>query len=210
MIIFFKLTKTATKAIGETFNRRLKELSSRNNILRLYNLGHNSWPAYVKKLGQEEYDSAFKFSFVRNPWERMVSAYFYSGVQLMHHEDRVEQPEELACGFRSWLKSHHALSWVGKHYATAEQLLRGSGVNYIGRYEKFDESIRELVDLIEAHEGIRLPTEIPKMNTGRWRTEASRLHYSYFYGGDSTAINFVRNHSLWDIETFGYQFEVPE
>jgi hypothetical protein len=49
-----------------------------NGLLKMPRMGgHLNAFDYQIALGKHEYDSRFKFTFVRNPWDRVVSAYFF-------------------------------------------------------------------------------------------------------------------------------------
>jgi|CEGF01.1.fsa_nt_gi hypothetical protein len=68
--IFFHVPKSAGSSIRKAL-LSIDPLATEHTI-------HHALPADVlSAIGQSAFDSAFKFSFVRNPWDRAVSLYHY-------------------------------------------------------------------------------------------------------------------------------------
>ena len=76
--IFTRVTKTGSSTLVHS----LKKCGV--NMNRVITSAHwngdlNHIPLWFlkKKIPTDKFDSYFKFGFVRNPWDRMVSAYYY-------------------------------------------------------------------------------------------------------------------------------------
>jgi Sulfotransferase family len=150
--------------------------------------------------GWEEY---YKFAFVRNPWDRLVSWYSMvtkfpkGGNELWRYvRDNSSTFEEFIynCTDEVEVKKgvYYSFTYNQLDYVTDEygDLL----VDFIGRLENFDEDVHEVFDRI----GVDLET-VPHKNRSRHQ------HYSTFYAPDTEMI--VRERFKRDIEYFGYEFE---
>lgn len=138
-----------------------------------------------------EWASYYKFTVVRNPWDRMVSYYFYS--QTI--KGLVEPGET----FTQWVHRRyvdHVTFYGGNSYGVwykddANNLL----VDKICRYENFDNDVREICDRL----GVLHPSvSIPRTN------QIARDHYSVYY--DTVSKDLVTELYAEDIKFFGYEF----
>ena len=100
--IFIAIPKTATHAIRfalrphlgnedweqvDLFHKSRLPFNDFKNI----NHGHISAIEAKKVLGEEVWDNYFKFSFVRNPYDRFVSyAFFKKGKSLIFKKNKIE------------------------------------------------------------------------------------------------------------------------
>jgi len=141
-------------------------------------------------LGEDVWDSYFKFGFVRNPYEIAVSRYFW--------EKRGKEKNVVKCGideFREWSKTNlKDYDWM--HTYTA---LNGVvDLDYIGRYENLVEDFGYICDKIGLKE-----TQLPSVKAGY----RDKKHYSMYYDEETKSI--VNNFFNKDINLFGYDFN-PE
>ncbi len=152
-----------------------------------------------EELGEDVWDRAFTFSFVRNPWARAVSAWKY-----------LDRPGDLAFGltFEEFLslvqtlrpryapndRARNKFSW---HVAPqAPQLLDANSrslMDFVGRTENLD------ADFAEACRRLGIPgRDLPRVNTTN--------HGSYQMYYDDHSRRTVAELYQQDIETFGYTF----
>jgi hypothetical protein len=109
------------------------------------NLGAGHYPVATLRqvFGEELFNSYFKFSFVRNPWDRLLSAYEFLKRGGFHAGDARWAGQHLA-GYRdfgefvrAWVTPANVASWV--HFRPQTDFLYlpegRSGVDFIGRYE---------------------------------------------------------------------------
>ncbi len=128
-----------------------------------------------------EFANYFKVTFVRNPWDKVVSQYFF---QLMHKgtdkafKDFIRKPSG-----RPFINQ---LDWITINGHIA--------VNCIGRFETLEEDFDEICQ----HIGIKTPA-LPRIN------KTVHEHYSIYY--DDEDREFVGNIFYKDIQFFGYRFE---
>lgn len=141
----------------------------------------------------------FKFSLVRNPWEREISRYFYqrqTPTNELHEEAR-------KLSFKEWLRRRQNdeifMSFFGA--PMLDWLMDEKGnilVDYIGRLETIESDWRNICDRLKDHD-ISIDSKLPQMN----RSEHG--HYSEYYDDESREmIEFVYGK---DIEYFQYRFE---
>jgi hypothetical protein len=151
----------------------------------------------------DAWDEYYKFAFVRNPWDRLVSWYSMvtkfprEGNELWRYvHDNSSTFEEFIynCTDEVEIKKgvYYSFAYNQLDYVTDEHghLL----VDFIGRLENFDEDVLQVFDRI----GVELET-VPHKNRSRHQ------HYSTFYAPDTEMI--VRERFKRDIEYFGYEFK---
>jgi len=164
----------------------------------------------------------FKFAFVRNPWDRLVSWYsMINGARLEVASGTLGPKAErqlkknnlwkyaLRCGptFDEFVRNCTEKQWMGNfgncYYSFAFNQLRyltdKNGellVDFIGRFENFAQDLSYVFDRLGL-EAAQL--EIPHENI------SAHGHYSEMYTPETREI--VRKRFRKDIEFFGYEFE---
>ncbi len=217
--LFVHVPKTAGQSIEQFFLDRLglNRETGRDQLLLGNNgdpdkgtekLSHLSAREYTDcgYVSPDEFDRLFKFSFVRNPWERIVSEYRYRN--YFHHRSfkdfllhRLPKP--------GWAdKYRHIMPQYDMLHDADGKLL----VDFVGRFE----TLQADFDRVCAQLGIqksRLPHRNPSDKKSRnlkrrirnclyFNGENSKQHYVEFYDAETIAI--VRRMYHKDIEAFGY------
>ena len=196
-LVFVHIQKTG----GSTVHRLLEANVPDLNIIKPT---HQFAIQGIKEL--EGWDEYYKFAFVRNPWDRLVS--WYSMVTKFKKWNKYplwQYVRDNSSTFEEFIYNctdeveiregvHYSFAYNQLDYVTDKNgnLL----VDFIGRLENFDEDVREAFSRI----GIELKT-IPHKNRSRHK------HYSEFYTPETEMI--VRERFKKDIEYFGYQFQRP-
>ena len=144
---------------------------------------HSTLAEYRAALGGGRFAELYKFTCVRNPWDRMVS-YYFTPTQSTVAWDRKK--------FRKIISE--ALS-------VADYLRLGKGkedpfgnVNYIMRFETLADDFRTVCAALDIS-----PVALPRYN------RSNREHYSKYY--DDEFRELVRARFAAEIERFGYMFE---
>jgi hypothetical protein len=155
---------------------------------------------------QEWYDSCFKFAFVRNPWDRLVS--LYSFLQYRLRQKRERESNQYLDSFESfaWQVTEPTCSYVrpvGKlttdDWSQANQQVRwiDQGVDFIGKFEYLHSDWARICGMI----GIPYTA----LSVHR-KSERTLLRYQDYYADDELK-KLVGDFYHEDIERFGYQYE---
>jgi len=137
-------------------------------------------------LGEEIWNSYYKFSFERNPWDRQVSYYRYKTRDLSR-ASRPSFAQFLAKGKRAQVPN-----W--EIYTINNEVV----LDFVGRYENIDDEFQKALDGIGLAEKISLP----KANITP--TRSNPRSYQDYYTDETRAI--VAKWSAGEIKHFGYEF----
>ena len=155
-------------------------------------------------ISQIDFEKYFKFSVVRNPWDRLVSEYRFR---------KIGPPS----GFKAWLLDDFPQpGWTDEYRHVTPQsdfLFDGSGecvVDFIGRFEQFKDDVCKALDLAglrdynlrhinSSSRGLRRLATAFGLKSGRGRE--SLLHYY-----DDESIEWVDKKYSEDIRRFNYVF----
>jgi hypothetical protein len=116
-------------------------------------------PAYEirRLLGEETWNSYFKFTIERNPWDRQVSLYHW------HYHDRERKPS-----FDLFIRSpfHRKISRNFNTYAIGGKV----AADYVCRYETLDDDLATVLKQLGIDEAVALPRAKGKHRSERaWR-----------------------------------------
>jgi len=181
----------------------LKEHLKENCGNELINSDHHSLDAIFRTFGPQVKDY-YKFTFVRNPWDRIVSLYSFwlnqtpNSVFYQWDFEQVNFIKNNNLSFNDFVKliplnnsvfheKPHLLSYIG-HFIKSP-----SSLDFIGRIENFQEDLVKIFGQI----GI-------KMQKDRWSNKSKHKHYSEYYNNETRDI-IAKQYSK-DIEYFGYEF----
>jgi len=161
---------------------------------------HISWDEYYIA-NPVKFRRLYKFAFVRNPWDRLVSTYFFLKNGGLNYLDRdwadrnLSGYPDFASFVRGWVSDVNINSWV--HFRPQWQFVaRETGelmVDYVGRFEKIDESFQDVA------RALNIKAELPMTNKG------SHRHFTDYYDDETKEI--VRKVYIRDIELFDYRFD---
>jgi chondroitin 4-sulfotransferase 11 len=134
------------------------------------------------------YNNYFKFGFVRNPFDKLVSAYAYTLNWYLENE-----PNSSYCpkDFKTWVKTLDVNDKYGNQYPYVE------GCDFIGRFENLENDFKRICDRI----GIPMQ-KLPHHN------KTDHKHYTEYYDDETRQI--VAEKYAKDIEYFGYEFGVDQ
>jgi hypothetical protein len=144
---------------------------------------HSMLREYRDALGDEQFRNLYKFTCVRNPWDRMVSYYFTP----------TQKPERWNCQkFRGIISK--AVSIADYLRLDAHETDPFTNVDYVMRFENLTEDFRAVCDRLDI-----APAPLPQFN------RSIREHYSKYY--DTELRELVGTRFAAEIERFGYTFE---
>lgn len=142
----------------------------------------------------------FKFTFVRNPWDRLLSAYIFLKRGGLNEMDRKWAEENLA-KFESfeqfvleWVNEENIWKWV--HFIPQYHFICDKSgfvkMDFVGRHENIDQ------DFITVASRLNISATLPMMN--KTRDDSYRNYYS-----PVTRDHVARIYAK-DIELFNYKF----
>lgn len=163
--------------------------------------GHNTIEEYISIFEPKFLTRYFKFTIVRNPWDRVVSAYFFLKKGGFSAKDSEWFNEELKnySSFEefviNWVNEHNIWKW--HHFRPQHHYLLDSGrklnIDFIGYFENIEEDFK----LITTE--LNLDLSLPSTNKSHHRC------YMDYYNEETKEI--VRKAYANDIKLLGYTFD---
>ncbi len=181
--VFIHINKTAgtsiIKVIGKPFRKHLtaKEI--------------------IKTIGQEKWDNAYKFTVVRNPWDKVVSQYKHN--IKMNSNNMAKKHIE----FKDWVSSTYGEKKDPKYYGRPQMFLPQVewlkdfdgkiDIEKIIRFENLNEGINDVFKTLN------IEHQLPHVN------KTHKSNYKDFY--DTETKNIISEWFHEDIAVFGYSFD---
>lgn len=194
--IFIHIPKTA----GTSITEELKKLPQKQQNLSPKMSKHaKAWEVRAL-LGEEIWHNYFTFSFVRNPWDLMVSSYHWwlqKAVNMEQYKDHAKKIQQMD-DFREFLRSKYGQKMINERYGDLYHWLadrKGNKriVDYIGKVETLQKDWEQICERLELE-----PTRIGQHNPTQ---RADYRDYYDYKSKDLVARRFART-----IQEFGYDF----
>ena len=187
-IIFFHIPKVA----GESLRQIMPDGT--------FFIGHNFYhPEYHHLYFDiEDHIKRFVISFVRNPYDRVVSAFHYlnsGGINDTDLNDKKLYIEKYNGNFEDFVKNSFPNILHQIHFMPQYDWIYYRGVslcNFIGKYESIQEDIIELSKIIKLKS-----TDLPELNTSNHKS------YLEYYTGELRDIVYYNYEK--DFKIFGYE-----
>ena len=183
--IFIHIPKTAGSSVAQGL-----AMSSRHVACLEY-----------ERINPRKFERFFKFAFVRNPWDRLVSTYFFLKNGGVNEIDRRFAAEKLA-GYdnfgafvEGWLSEKNIWSWVHfkpQHYFICDAALRVR-MDFVGRTETIAADFRTVCERLGVAAELKWTNRGAHRPYGDYYTSALRDRVAAVYAND--------------IRIFGYRFE---
>lgn len=179
--IFIHINKTAGTSIGKAIGLPIKD--------------HLTAKEVIAKVGQTKWNEAYKFTLVRNPWDKAVSLYEYR---------RKKGRTDIAArgiSFSDWVKMTYGEDKNYDYYSVrafqpqVDWLKDNEGkisMDFVGKFESINADFEQIKDVIG------LDTGLPYLNASK------RVGYQSYYDDETREIVARWFHE--DIDLFAYKF----
>jgi len=181
--VFVHINKTAGTSIGRAIGLSVKR--------------HLTAKEIIAEVGKQNWDSAYKFTVVRNPWDKVVSLYEY------RRKKNKTQIASRSITFTEWVKLTHGQNKnsfynnnVKSFQPQVEWLKDDEGIiaiDFVARFETLH------TDFEQIRTAIGNKTYLSHLNA------SNRKNYKEYYTNETRKI--VGRWCHEDIEIFGYTFD---
>lgn len=152
---------------------------------------YNHMPAHeIKKLiGEDVWRQYFKFSVVRDPYDKVISHFYFvhKGNPVLNEND-----ESILSCFRNWVSSEKSVVDRNKYLIDGEL-----AIDYFIRFEKIKEGIQEVCEHLDLP---YCPEKIPEFKKGQRPTQF-KIQEMY----DEKSKEVVEKRYQWEFDNLGYQ-----
>lgn len=158
---------------------------------------HWTYKECIDNYGEETWNSYFTFSFVRNPWDRIISWIFYSNRMESDPTGKVLQPHQQHLPdeyVRIKLKNPKPY-WVKNTYTSLLGIKpnKKHKLDFIGKTENMKNDLNFIRDKLKIQKDIKILNKTKH-----------RKHYTEYY--DDNTMRLIGELFKDDIEYFGYKF----
>jgi len=182
--------------VARAKNRLRRRLVCLGQINRIFGL-HRAleFPPHVRAetvkrcLPPQFYARSFKFAFVRNPWDRLVSRYAYLLRSKNHPRHKFIKAMHSFEDYLSWEIARGKMRQTDYVCDARGNLI----VDFIGYFERLNE------DFAKVCAQLNVKAELPRANT------SSHRDYRTYY--TPATRDLVAKHFRPDLELFGYDFD---
>ena len=158
-------------------------------------------------MGWSFYDTAFKFAFVRNPFDWVVSLYEFirGNANHVNHEEIKDMNFEQFCQWNMDCIKNKKLNPNGTFNSMTSFLYDENGVllvDFVGRMENYDTDVIKILKRVGAYDTNVItdePLVIPKVNPS-----ARQPNYKDYYNDASRKI--IEEGLADDLKNFNYSF----
>ena len=175
---------------------------------------------------KKDFDNAFKFTFVRNPYDKLVSVYYYSGYHEFDSFAKfIYNLEEWIdfTSYRDWIRNESISGFNDFHslpqflyvmddlfYQPHEEetafrnlngIMRCKHVDFLGWYENYDQDVNKLLNILHEYYGVKIMKHTKNLKVSP-RLKDYRLYYK-----NNKMIEIVQKLYAYDFKYFGYKFE---
>lgn len=194
-IIFVHIPKTAGNSIIKSLRKR-KDFEVVSHNLRSLDY------KFLKDRVGDYGDNKFIFTFVRNPWDRAVSAFFYlngGGNGPGDEADQLKYLEQYKGDFRLFVKNAFLDDQIFNqiHFKPQyEWICDGNGkilADFVGKFKNFDQDLKKVKEMT----GLKFNI-LPHIN------KSKHGYYKDYYDDETKEI--IRRAYQKDIELFRYDF----
>ena len=195
---FVDIPRTGSTSLKAVLSAKHGRIFGKNGVRQGVKKGliadHTTALEMIELIGEVTWDQIFTFSFVRNPWDRLVSLYLYrtqiEPVTDMSFKDFVLQNCLPQPNMEHLIDNQGMENWRYVCDEDGNQI-----VDFVGKYENRSEDLKTVSECIE------IPYE--KLIMHKYSV-TERTQYSDYY--DDETRQLIADRYARDIELFDYQF----
>lgn len=177
--IFIDICKTAGSSINKAFSKLYRCVGKHHTIT---NIAGDYF--FCTNLTQYQIDNYFKFTIVRNPYDRIVSLWLWGKTKGIYSSDFRKFLDDKRDSF-GFIRFIPMVNWLRNEQGDMT-------VDYIGRFENLSQSVSEICEKIG----------VPTIQLEKFNVAVGRKHYTEYYDQETKEI--VNNLYSQDFSTFGY------
>jgi len=183
------LTPFASEMPKDRWSRIRSKMGWIKSPQEFYLPKHATYCYAEERLGSELYQKMFKFSFVRNPWDLLVSYYSYIQKNTAHHRhQQIAAMKDFEEYVDYEIARNKASQWSVIFDPSGQMK-----IDHLGRFETLEK------DFLQICAKIGIKASLPHVNASRHRS------YQDFYTPELR--DKVARHWAKDIDLLGYSFE---
>ena len=202
--IYIHIIKTAGTSIRASLGKDKEQIKCG---------GHSTAKTIKKRVSEATWENYFKFSFVRNPWDKMVSQWWYNGHPKVRGRNIYTSKVKTFREYILYFAEGGRVTAKGNDPRCTPWLVDDSGkilVDFVGRFENLEEDFNFVCQQLTPlkHEQNKLwPPELPHKNQSKNRhgNEWTDKPYQDYYDDETKEI--IAREFEDDINLFGYKFE---
>lgn len=166
--------------------------------------GHTTLRRYQIIFGREKFNDYFKFAFVRNPWDRLFSAFRFLKKGGINPQDKIwaekniSKYENFDCFVKDWVNRKNIYTW--RHFIPQWWFVstrgKSNAVDFVGYFENLERDYNYIRKILKLDS-----EELLFFN----KTGAIEKDYKDYYSKETKSI--VADVYREDIEMFGYDFD---
>ena len=171
----YKFISSPLKKIGKPINFGPEPLDAHSTAME------------IKRLFRKDFENYFKFAFVRNPWERICSSYFYIKKDKNHpaHFETLETKD-----VNEFISREIYIEKSQTQYIFDDN--DNQIVDYVGRYENLQNDFKKVLDLL------KIDLRLEKLNSGSYKNYKEILNQN--------SIEIINERYKKEIKIFKYDF----
>ncbi|MEO1033793.1 MAG: sulfotransferase family 2 domain-containing protein [Bacteroidota bacterium] len=206
--IFIHIPKTAGSSINSFFHPGVKFHFKNADYDRLFgwcpkrqlHMQHATAKQLLETelISEDIWNNYYKFTFVRNPWDRAYSDYLWM-MKFANIKDSFKNYMKQTGQFDAILNDNTKDSFLGDHVLGQHEFFDLDGpleVDFLGRFENFSNDIKVVLDALEIQEDF---------NKNLNKSKRGYSHYSKFYSNSNR--DLVGKKYNKDITLFNYEFQ---
>jgi hypothetical protein len=207
-IIFIHIPKCAGTSITKFFSSEKKINWKQANYNELYGwcpkrklfMQHATAKQLLETnlITEEQWKTYYKFTFVRNPWDRALSDYFWL-INVCKINGSFKDYIMKRGQFYKVLNNQEEIYYRGDHHRKQTEFFDFQGsfkLDYVGRFENFASDINEILKAVGVENKFNIYTN---------KSHKAREHYSIYY--TRSLKQLVESKFKEDIEILRYSFE---